>query len=154
MENISIWIAENKLHLLLLIRNGLKASGYSRVRAFINSTDVLDELRNGDKPDVLIADESMDSIPGSELLDIAGVICGSCTGILLIDIHPNAPADRTRHICVPKGIGGLHEALVNSIKQTARLESAAEKLVLSQRFEVFPASGKIHGPACLARLLH
>jgi DNA-binding NtrC family response regulator len=114
MNTTSVWIVHKTLHMLMLMRNALYSQGYPNVRCFTHSEEVLALIRQGMRPDVVIAEDGLPGASGNDLLSLICSLCATCSGILLVS--PDANPYASRHHAVVEGAPGFHESLVQMLE--------------------------------------
>lgn len=114
MQGNSIWIVHETLHMLLLLRNAIAMRGYRNVRCFAHGEEVVVLVRQGLRPDVIIAEDGLTGMSGNNLLTLVDSMCEMCSGILLVS--PDANPYIFRHHTVIEGAAGFHESLVQALQ--------------------------------------
>jgi hypothetical protein len=115
----SVWIVDETLHMLLLLRNALLTVGGFRVQAFIRVEQFLEALDTSPKPDLIVADDGIGAMGACELLQAAHIIHGVPGGILLSEnASPAGPLPDAFRV-VTKGEDHLCERLLRAVRSYA-----------------------------------
>ena len=68
MKNYLIFVVENNKIYNRLVTEYLKKQGFSNVKSLVSGEECIQTIENGEKPDIIIQDYSLDGINGLEVL--------------------------------------------------------------------------------------
>jgi DNA-binding NtrC family response regulator len=114
--NKKIMVVDDDFLIAITMRDILEIAGYERVNMYLDPTEALEDIRRGERPDIVITDFNMPRLNGVELLKRIKEIDPGIRGFIVSSDAPTAMAAGPDCTVIDKGVN-FPEALVACVRQ-------------------------------------